>query len=1050
MRIRQDVVRQIRLLIAVIVVAFMVVHPVSAEERVELQLKWKHAFQFAGYYMALEKGYYEEEGLNVRIIEGSPEHSPLSHILKGPANYAVTDSGALVARSRDLPVKAVAVIFQHSPLALAVLKESGIHSFSDLAGKRVMMQRDHMDASILAAIYKSGLKEADFERVDTSFNIQDLIDKKVDAFSVYTTDQPHQLKEKGVKYQILHPHQSEIDFYGDILITSDLEAEAYPERVEAMRRASLKGWIYALDHIDEAIALIKMKYNSQNLSDTQLYFEANRTAKMIIKDEIEIGYMSELRWKRIENTYVNLGMINESGFYPEFMFEHHRSLKDELVDHKWQALTLLLLIMLVFFVIQAVVLTRIVNKRTAALKVERQNLQESKSLQQAISNVLELIVSGNPLQEIFEEIISVFEQRHNHMKCSILLVRDGKLHKGAAQHLPDAYNDAIDGVAIGPMVGSCGTAAYLKQRVIVTDIVTDPRWDAYKGVALKHGLRACWSEPILSSEGEILGTFAMYYDHVREPSVKEMAEIASAAKITGVAIEHRNTLEKIRKLSRATEQAGESVLITDKNGVIEYVNPSFTSITGYQPEEVIGNTPELLRSGKQNKAYYKHLWDTILEGKVWQGSIVDKRKDGSEYSSMMTISPIFDERNEISHFVASQLDMSAYEALEENFRQAQKMEAVGTLVGGIAHDFNNTLAAISNHLFMAKMEVEDRPHVMQILDQVDDLSFSAAETIKQLLAFARKDMIEMRPFSLTNFMNSISKLHKSTVPENIRFTESYTQAPLIIKGDESQMQQVVLNLLNNARDAVADVENPEVTLTLEHFVADDAFMLENPEMTDENFALIKVKDNGKGIKDEDKSHVFEPFFTTKEVGEGTGLGLSMTYGSVQRHGGVIQLESSEKGTTFSLYIPLYRSGLSDLNEQLLSPVEIREGKGETILVVDDDLELLESSRSVFERVGYRVLVAHDGKEALEMYTQHQSEIQMVMTDVVMPVMGGVQSVEKMRDINPDLNVIFCTGYDKDTTLIDVKPSTHTVILTKPYKIDEVREIISNFLADMDG
>jgi len=496
--------------------------------------------------------------------------------------------------------------------------------------------------------------------------------------------------------------------------------------------------------------------------------------------------------------------------------------------------------------------------------------------------------------------------------------------------------------------------------------------------------------------------------------------------------ERQKELER-RMLSQAIEQAGESVLITDKQGTIEYVNPSFTAITGFSAEEVIGKNPRVLKSGNQSKKYYERLWSTISKGETWQSAIVDRRKDGSQYPALMTISPIMEKDGEITHYVGIQQDMTSHELLEEKFRQAQKMEALGTLVGGIAHDFNNMLAGMTGNLYLARKKVADFPDVVKRLDSVEELSFRASGMIKQLLAFARKGSVEMKPFGLNSFMKEISKLSETSVPENITFHSKFCHEELVVKGDATQLQQVLMNLINNARDAVAGVADPVISLKIEGFEADEGFINHHPEMDASLFAHLVVSDNGSGIDEIQKKHIFEPFYTNKDVGLGTGLGLSMVYGAVQSHHGVIDVVSTPgSGSSFHIYLPLIEEkAIADSSEDR---GEIVQGRGEWILIVDDNADVRTTSREVLENMGYQVLEASDGLEAIEQFRAHEHTVSLIIMDVVMPRLGGVQAAGRIKKRCPDTKIIFTTGYDKDETLTSEMPSDEYVVLSKPYHV----------------
>jgi len=498
--------------------------------------------------------------------------------------------------------------------------------------------------------------------------------------------------------------------------------------------------------------------------------------------------------------------------------------------------------------------------------------------------------------------------------------------------------------------------------------------------------------------------------------------------------------ERLRKLSQAVEHASESVIITDRNGVIEYANPAFSSITGYSTSEAIGNTPSILKSGQQSPQFYEHLWRTITSGMVWKRQLIERRKDGTLYPVVMSIAPIFDSQGEITHYVGIQQDMTEQEMLEQKFHQAQKMDALGTLVGGIAHDFNNMLAGIGGNIYLIKGSLKDMPDVEERLENIEGLTSRATSMIKQLLAFARKGNVETTSFGLTSFINEVSRLSEASIPESINFRINRCPEELVVRGDTTQLQQVIMNLLNNARDAVADIENPTITLSLDEYIADEDFKKKHDELVANRFARLTVEDNGCGIPPGDMEHIFEPFFTTKEVGFGTGLGLSMVYGSVSSQGGTVNVESEPgKGARFEVYLPLLDealpAGISPGSEKMVK------GKGELLLVCDDNSELREMLRSVLERINYRVVLAADGLEAVECFRTAMKEVSLVIMDVVMPELSGVKAYERIRGIDPDARVIFVTGYDRDEALKgEILPEEY-LVLSKPYNFNQLSRII---------
>lgn len=290
----------------------------SALESVTLQLKWKHQFQFAGYYAAAAQGYYRDAGLEVRFVEAGPETDPVAEVVAGRAQYGVGNSALILARARAQPVVALAVIFQHSPFILAARADGGIRSARDLAGKRLMIE-PHAD-EIYAYLRREGVHESRLIITPHSFNHQDLIDARTDVMTAYSTDEPFFFDERGFRHLELSPRTAGIDFYGDNLFTSASEIADHPARVSAFREASMKGWRYAMEHPEETADLILARY-SQRHSRRHLLYEANKMAPLLQIDLVEIGYMSPTRWRHIANTYTELGMLPRDFAVAELLYE---------------------------------------------------------------------------------------------------------------------------------------------------------------------------------------------------------------------------------------------------------------------------------------------------------------------------------------------------------------------------------------------------------------------------------------------------------------------------------------------------------------------------------------------------------------------------------------------------------------------------------------------------------------------------------------------------------------------------------------------------------
>jgi len=303
--------------------------------------------------------------------------------------------------------------------------------------------------------------------------------------------------------------------------------------------------------------------------------------------------------------------------------------------------------------------------------------------------------------------------------------------------------------------------------------------------------------------------------------------------------------------------------------------------------------------------------------------------------------------------------MSEQAQLEDQLRQSQKMEAIGTLVGGIAHDFNNMLAGITGNLYLAKKMTTDNPKLTNKLENIESLSFRAADMIKQLLTFSRQDAVRMQAMDITSRVYEALNFLRSTIPENILIHEDICDDEMLINGDEAQLHQVLMNLVNNARDALEGLETPSMTIQLSRFVSDHNFMQKHDCSKIDNYVHISIADNGMGIPDKHLEHLFEPFFSTKEEGKGTGLGLSMVFGAIETHKGLIEVESKEgEGTTFHIYIPLIESHEVGVAQPEAKSTASKDLAGELILLVDDELQVRETSAEVLESMGYKHRCLH--------------------------------------------------------------------------------------------
>lgn len=506
--------------------------------------------------------------------------------------------------------------------------------------------------------------------------------------------------------------------------------------------------------------------------------------------------------------------------------------------------------------------------------------------------------------------------------------------------------------------------------------------------------------------------------------------------------ERQRTEGELRRLYQAMEQSPASVIITDTNGIIQYVNSKFEKITGYTSVEAVGQRPSILKSGYHDNDFYKLLWDTILYGEEWHGEFRNKKKNGELFWEFGSISPIKNESGQVTHFVAVKEDITERKDLEEKIRQQDRLAAVGQLAAGIAHDFNNIMAVISlyGQLLLTSAITGEKPRKQ--LNTIVQQAQQATDLIQQILDFSRQSVLARKPLNLLSQVKEITKLLQRTLPENIDISLFHNHDNYLINADPIRVQQMIMNLCVNARDAMPTGGQLQISLERQHIVTGMALPL--PDMQPGEWQYLRVADSGTGILPQVLPHIFEPFFTTKERGKGTGLGLAQVYGIVKQHEGFIDVTSHPGiGTTFHIYLPALQ--LDSSRSQVLASKQLTKGHGELILVIEDNeaarLALMES----LEIMGYTTVAAENGRIALSVIEQRQHEIQLIVSDVIMPELGGIELVRHMNQEGIHIPIILLTGHLLDIQQEELKTIGIAAWLPKPATLHELSQIVHKTL-----
>lgn len=533
----------------------------------------------------------------------------------------------------------------------------------------------------------------------------------------------------------------------------------------------------------------------------------------------------------------------------------------------------------------------------------------------------------------------------------------------------------------------------------------------------------------------------------------KMPYLESAAGSTGMIGISRDLTKRIlmeqemKRLAVAVEQSTESIMITDVEGAILYVNAAFESTTGYTAAEALGQTPHLLKSDRHEAAFFQKLWQTIAQGSKWEGRITNCKKDGSLFDEEVVIYPIRDEHDKVANYVSISRDITQEMAIEKQLRQTQKMNAIGELAGGVSHDFNNILTAILGYVALCMNSVDEESKTYGYLREIVKAGDRATKLVRQILTFSRQEEQDFHAVELQSVIEDSLGMVKTTIKSRIAIETEIAEQCGPVFGDTTQIQQILINLCTNAVHAIGSGEG-ELKVSLrqvELLGRKDGEMV--VDLDPGLYARIAVSDTGCGMPPEVMERIFEPYYTTKKKGEGTGFGLSIVHGIVRKHRGHISVESKmDEGTTFTLYLPLFIGTPAEKQKAIDSSTP--EGFGR-ILFVDDDAAVLAMGCEILESFGYKVTPATNGKRALDIFRRDPHGFDALVSDYSMPAMNGHELIAECLRLHPGLPSILCSGYMEKVDGENLKELGHTAFMPKPIDWRELSRTLQQEINKQD-
>ncbi|WP_224960888.1 ABC transporter substrate-binding protein [Geomonas subterranea] len=982
-------------------ISLALAHPALALEHATVQLKWLHHFQFAGYYAALDKGFYREAGLDVTIREGGPEVEVENAVTSGRADFGVGTSALLMHRAHGDDLVVLGQIFQHSPAILLTPRKTGIHKVSDMKGRRFMYSNQHGD--MLTLLKNNGIEEKDIVKVEHRGDARDLIAGKADVMMAYSFNEPYILEQAGEPYLIFSPLTYGIDFYGDNFFTTRANITSRPALVRAFREATLKGWRYALSHKEEIADLILAKY-SRERSREWLLFEANQMESLIQPTLVELGYQSPTRWRHIADTFAGIRMLPD-GFDPTGI------IYDPRPGPNYSLLLGALLICAAVIAVLCVIVMKF-RQLNAVLQAE---VSERKSAEAA-------------LKESEQQLRVTFETS----QAGIIMVDPQGIIRFANNRMAEMFGCGMD-----QLIGSSYTSHLhpdqheagnqLMHRLMTGEVShasTERHYLSGQGGHFWGYLSGRRLEAPDGSLRALVGIISDITDRIEAEQARGKAlmlvETLLAQSPMGIVVFDGESGNCIRANQAASEITGGSVA--------ELLRQNFRHLLSWGGEGGMGEQAELVLADGTPRILERELQSTF----------------GRELTMRCYLARF--QVEERAHLLVMVQDITEEKRLDrENKRieaqmlNMQKLESLGVLAGGIAHDFNNILTGIVGNISFAQMVLEKEHKAKGPLGKAEKACQRAAELAGQLLTFARGGQPVKKVFSVKQLAGeSLSLVLRGT---NVRGRIDIPDTLDIVEADEGQMNQAFNNIIINAVHAMPGGGTLTITGRNETMEPENRLGL-----APGNYVRLDFSDEGCGISESDLKRIFDPYFTTKA--SGTGLGLASTHSIVTRHGGVILADSFPgRGTTFTIYLPsLGQSAAQLAREQQTGHAP---AGGGSVVVMDDEELIRDLTSAMLEQLGYSSTTCCEGSEAVELYRtarQNGGRYDAVIMDLTIPGgMGGKEAARRILELDPQACLIVSSGYSNDPVMSEYREHGFRATLSKPYTVKDVARVLREVL-----